>query len=365
MLIWGTGFDAMKLGNNQASQFAQLGWYGLPGGPLAAAMRIITPGRFGTEQCLNMVNSNVSGLLTQASKLFPDGHTFNTGFAGIALYVPSGEDANSQPFIGFGRTGDALICAVFKTFGQIELWRVRPGYPGATLLATSNPGSYLTDTWNYIEIGGLLANTTAGHFKVRVNTVDVISVVSTQTSPTASAANSFMIGYARDNPTGVGGQGALFDDCYVCDSTTAANNTFLGNIRARALIPAGPGSSTDWTPFGAATNWQAALNQSVDDTKYDYTGTVNDLDLYVVTPILATPQIFGVQLTGFYRQDAATQRSAANALKSGATTTQGADFFMGANYAAQTDMYEEDPNTSLPWVYTDVNLIEIGPKVTS
>lgn len=363
MLIWGTGFNGMKVANNQAAAFAQLGWYGLPGGPLPASMDIVTGGRFGSN-CLALRNSNVSGLETQASKLFPGALAVTTVYEGLALYIPAGEDANSQPFIGVGLTGVCEICAVFKTFGQIELWRSRPGKAGATLLATSPPGSYLTNTWNYIEIGGLLSLTSTGHFKVRVNTIDVINLIATQTS-LSTTANSLMIGYARDNPTGVGGQGALWGAIYAADDTGALNNTFLGNIDVPALFPAGPGSSTMWGHTGAASNWQAALNVNIDDTKYVFTPTVNDLDQYTITPLINSPQIFGVQVTGFYRQDAATQRSAANVITSGGTQAQGDDFYMGGNYAAQTDLWEEDPDTSLPWVYTAVNLLEIGPKVTS
>lgn len=363
MLIWGTGFNGMKVANNQAAAFAQLGWYGLPGGPLSASMNILSTGRFGSN-CLNMVNSNVSGLETQASYLFKGAYQFGEGFTGMALYVPSGEDTNSQPFFGFGMTGVCQVCAVFKAFGVIELWRGRPGKAGATLLATSPAGSYLTNTWNYVELGGLLAISAAGYFKVRVNTVEVISVVSTHTS-IGVTCNSWMYGYARDNPTGVGGGGALLCAVYVTDTAGVDNTSWLGNVDVPSQMPAGAGSSTDWSVTGAASNWQGASNQNIDDTKYVYTPTINDLDQYTITPLLNAPAVFGVQVTGFYRQDAATQRSAANVITSGGTQDQGADFFMGGNYAAQTDMWERDPDTALPWIYTAVNTLEIGPKVTS
>lgn len=365
MLIWGTGYDAMKVGNNQASFFAELGWYGLPGGAAPGAMRVQTNGRF-SGQCLAMDNSSVTSTLTQASKLLPAGKQFTTFYEGVAQYIPANAADINHPFIGVGRTGVCQLSVVFKDFGQIELWQGRTGFVGAVLLATSDPGSFLEDTWNYIEIGGLLSAVTSGHIIVKVNTVPVISVVSSITNASGQPGNSFMVGYAKAGGVGAGAIGILWDDVYFCDETGTENNTFLGNTRAPALVPAAPGSSTMFTPVPAMTpNWQAASNKDVDDSSYVYSPNIGDLDLYKLGPLLNSPQVFGVQISGAYRQDDATQRSAANVIKSGGTTVVGPDFFMGANYAFQTDMYEDDPATTVPWVYSAVNLIEIGPKVTS
>jgi hypothetical protein len=130
-------------------------------------------------------------------------------------------------------------------------------------------------------------------------------------------------------------------------------------------VPNAAGASTDWTPFGAATNWEAASNADIDDTKYVYGTTPGDYDLYEVTPLINTPTVFGVQVTGYYRQDDATQRSVKNVIYSGTTLDEGIEYFTNADYAATTDMWEEDPDTNDPWLYADVNNVQIGPKVES
>lgn len=365
MLLWGTGFDLMKLSTNASAAFAQLGWYGLPGGPAPAKMRILnTNTAFGYGNALEMDNTSVASEQTQASYLLKNGVTATEWRQGARMYVPSGQNY-MKPFIGIGKTGTCLMSVMFSDFGQIELWLGRPHKSLGTLLATSDPGTYLEDTWNYLELGGLLINTTAGYVTVRLNTVEVIAVVSTITSAGSFSLDSFMVGFGEDSTIGVTTTGVLWDDMYIVDTSGPDNNDWLGNIRVQGLVPDAPGASTDWTPFGAATNWQAASNTDIDDTKYVFSGTATDHDLYNVTPLINTPQVFGVQITGFYRQDDATQRSVANTIQSNGVDAEGVEFFTPGNYAAATDMWESDPDTSDPWLYPAVNLLQIGPLVKS
>lgn len=366
MLIWGTGMGGMVLSSNARAAFAQLGWYGLPGGPAPAAMRVLNTNPYGGNT-LELDGSSVSGNQTQASKLLPNGATAQTFFIGARMYVPSGMGLLLGPGIAVGHTGTMQLSLAMRDFGQIELWQGRKHYSGAVLLATSDPGAYLEDTWNYIELSGFLSNTSAGHAEVRVNTKVVISVVSAITNLVAAnaPANSYMVFEQEDPGAGFSFSNCQWTDCYFNDDQGGKNNSYIGNVRVPALITAGAGASTQFTPFGAGTNWQAAQNTAIDDTKYVFDITVGDLDLYTITPLLNSPAIFGVQVTGFYRQDDATQRSAANVILSNATQAQGNDFFMGANYAAQTDMFENDPDTGTTWLYTAVNAMQMGPKVTS
>lgn len=364
-LRWGTGADLMVVSSNADDAFAQLGWYGLPTDPAGSNMRVTTPGRFNYGNAIAMDNSSTSGGNTvQASYLLKHGVTFNEFYTGAAMYVPAGE-AYQKPFLGVARTGVAKITAMFTTFGQIELWLGRPHDVGATLLATSNPGDYFNDVWLYFEVGGTLKTDATGEIIVRVNTEEVIHVVATVTNPSGTLGNSVMIGYGEESSVGSGNTGQRWDDMYMCDGLGTDNNTFLGNIRVQGLRPNAAGASTDFTPFGAVTNWQAANNTAIDDTKYVYSIAPGDYDLYEIEALVNTPQVFGVQVTGFYRQDDATQRSVKNVIFSGATLDAGAQYFTNAVYTATTDMWEEDPNTTNPWLYPDVNNLQIGPKVES
>lgn len=364
-LLWGTGLDLMKLSTDASPAFAQLGWYGLPGGPAPARMRVVnTNTAFGYGNALEMDNNSVADEQTQASYLLKYGKIATEWRQGARMYVPSGQNY-MKPFIGIGNTGVCLMSAMFSSFGQIELWLGRPHKALGTLLATSEPGAYLEDAWNYFELGGLLTNTSGGYVTVRLNTVQVISVVSTITQPTGLPLNSYMVGFGEDAVSGTTTTNVLWDDMYINDTSGPDNNSWLGNTRVQGLVPDGAGASTQWTPFGAATNWEAASNPDINDTKYVFDGTPTHHDLYTITPLVNTPQVFGVQVTGFYRQDDATQRSVANTIQSNSVDAEGGEFFTPANYAASTDMWEQDPDTDDPWLYPAVNNLQIGPLVKS
>lgn len=367
MLRWGTGFDGMKTGNDRRDSFSQLGWYGLPGGANPGGMDVGPDYARFSGKGMHMGNSNTTNQM-QANYLVKSAGsvvTFTEFYQGAAMYMTSATNY-SGPFIGMSNTGTCLFSVLLMGFGQIELWRSRPNYANELLWATSEPGSFTEETWNYIEVGGLLIDDVSGWITVRVNTVPVIQLVSTITDPAGLGANSYILGYGHQNVTGQGNTDAYWDDLYVCDAVgSAPNNTFLGNTRVQALLPNAAGDSTDFTPVGAATNWEAAGNEDIDDTMYNFSAVNGDYDLYNMTPLINTPQVFGVQVSIAYRQDDATQRSVKNVIKSGATEVEGTEFFTAGNYTFSTDMFETDPDTTVAWLYPAVNLVQIGPKVES
>jgi hypothetical protein len=96
-----------------------------------------------------------------------------------------------------------------------------------------------------------------------------------------------------------------------------------------------------------------------------YSGVPGDFDLYLIDPLINSPYVFGVQVKGAVRQDDATQRFYRNTLLSDMTQVYGATYATDSNYSFVIDMFEENPDTMLPWLDTEVNAIEIGPEVES
>lgn len=351
--------------SNAKAAFSKWGWYGLPGGPNPAAVEIVTPGRFGGK-ALEMGSSSVASGDTQMSYLLPESYSGDVWFQGAAMYTSSAHDYLKQ-FLGIGFNGVCLFCLAMADFGVIELWRGRP-YFGGTKIAQSAGGTYYFDTWNYLELGGLIVNSTAGYITVRLNTVPVIQLVSTNTNPTGllPAFNSVMVGFLEDIGVGGGDTDCKWDDMYLTDDAGTLNNSWLGNVRCQAQVAASNATPITWTPFPALTpNWQAASNTAIDDTTYVFTNTISNTDLYNVTPIVSAPEIFGVSVRGAYRQTDATQRSVANVLESNGTLVEGHEFFTPGTYAFSSDIFETDPDTGLAWLYTAVNLIKIGPRLKS
>jgi hypothetical protein len=365
VLKFATGFDWMvTTGTSSANAaFSQWGWYGLPE-LTHGVLQVRDTGRFGGK-CLSISNSSTSNERTQASYLIPHGYSHDIWFQGAAMYVPA-DYAFTKPFIGIGNTGTALMTASFSTFGTVELWLGRYNKPLGQLLAVSAAGVYYNNAWNYLEMGGLLIDDTSGYVEVRVNTVPVISIVSTNTGPVLQAFNSYMVGYQEDVGLGQSQTDVLWDDLYLTDNQGSYNTSYLGNVRVQTQVPASNSSSISWSAFPALTpNWEAASNEDIDDTSYVYSSIVDDYDLYNITPILNSPQVFGITVRGAYRQTDATQRSVANLIESGSDQAEGTEFFTPSTFSFSSDVFETDPATDIPWVYTDINLLKIGPKLKS
>lgn len=368
MFRWGTGFDFLNDGAAQA-QLSRLSWYDFPAGPAPASLTISPSGRFSGSKALRLgagINSN-----SRVTKLI-NGADFSEFYVGAAAFIQSASLDVILPAIGVSYNSTTKLQVQFDNFGQVKLYDGRgnggAGYePAGTLLATSSSLSYQNDSWLFVEIGGLLSLTTSGWCTVRINTVPVIELVDTATSSVDPICNGMKLTNNGIPGAGFSSDGPFWDDIYVNDNQGSKNNSFNGNTRVQVLLPAGVGDSTQWTPEpNTDPNWEAASNTLVDNTSYVYSSTPGDSDLYEVTPLLNSPEIFAVSVLGAYLQDDATQRSVKNLIKSGTTTEEGAEYFTNSTYSfTQPDIYEDDPDTATTWTYTDVNLIQIGPKLES
>ena len=246
----------------------------------------------------------------------------------------------------------------FLPFGVVQAWR---GFPwSGALLASSEIGAFDAGAWFYAELKTVI-DPMAGTVEVRVNTVPVNTLVAANTQASGRAlSDGIVLGCVLFND---GYTAYAMDDLYVCDLAGGVNDDFLGNARVQALLAAGPGSLTDFTPNGALANWQCVLDETLSDTVYVSDPTVGDGDLYAVAPLVNNPTVFGVQVKGAYRQTDATQRFVKNQLKASGTLARGASSATYQTYAFFADIWELNPGTGLAFTGAQVNAAEVGPYI--
>lgn len=127
------------------------------------------------------------------------------------------------------------------------------------------------------------------------------------------------------------------------------------------------GATTNFTP-STGTNHAALVDESPpnDDTDYNQSSNVGDLDLYEITDMAHTPaSIFGVQINLNAKKDDAGTRSIAGVVRSGGTNYEGGAQALSTSYAYYLDVRETDPDTSAPWTKTGVDNAQFGIKVTA
>lgn len=255
----------------------------------------------------------------------------------------------------------------FDSNGAIWVYGINSGTD--VLLAKTYSNAFNPGAWFFFEMKwDLGSSTTTGTLEIRVNTETVLSLSAadlingTLIAPaTLRGFDMMMVGTVRFAPLPFN-----IDDFYFLTTDGALNNNFLGNVRAKYLALTGNSTPLNFLIGGtapAATNWQSSLNTALDDTKYVYSPTAGDQDLYTIDPNLNTPFVHGLELSGAFRQDDATQRFVANTIKSGAANGTGATHAVNQSYYFYNDVFELDPATGVQFTGAGANALKVGPKV--
>ena len=296
-----------------------------------------TGGRFGGGCCVlgptYPYNGSVSKTLDAQA----------TWYVGAAFLTPSGT------LIALLDGGSSQISVATVTGGHLAVYR------GATLLATG--ATVLSSgVWYYVELGATI-NSSTGSYTLKINGVTELTASGVNTQSTGNAsANTIQIGSMSNS--------AKVDDLYVCDGQGSVNNTFLGDVRVQALLPASDGGETQWTPSAGTTHYSLVDEVPPDgDTSYVYSSTAGQVDVYGMSAIAAsTGTVKGVQWLAYARKDDAGTRTIAPLIRISSTDYAGSDQNIGTSYTYYLQVYEEDPSTSAAWTIAGVNAAEMGIK---
>lgn len=318
------------------------------------------PGRFGVGNSV-WLGSNFNSFQA-IDRRFDDsdtviiGHAFNADFSTLLT--------GGQIGVYDSEGASYLQCGV--SFDQNGVLRVFRGTGGTgsnlgTIVATSHSGVYHPQEWNYLEIK-VKVHATAGIVEVRLNTVVVISYV----GPTTNPNNAPILGlpHGWDCMSYLGWSNLKYDDRYILVVDGTGNNDYLGNVRVNTQLTVGAGDLTQMLVTGASANWDAVNEFVLTDTEYVHSPTVGNADLYTMNPNATSQNIFGVQITGAWKQDDATQMRGQNIIKTGGTVYFGAtDKYLAQTYRYYHDMWELNPNTGVGWTAADLNAIQAGQKL--
>lgn len=233
----------------------------------------------------------------------------------------------------------------------------------STVLAISPPNTVNTNAWNYFDFRFQYDATNNGRMRIRVNTDLMIDYTGPLGTGGVGSWNS--LGWYNTGTSGNSGSGnyMAWDDLYVLTTTGSNDNDYLGNVRVRLQQPSAPGDITGLVPTGAPTNWQAQINPSLDPGIYDSTATVGNYDLYKLQANAGSRNIYGIQTRGCYFQDNATQLKGGTIIKTGGTEYDSSEHSLSSTYDTYYDIWEINPQTSLPWTAADLNALQSGPKL--
>ena len=314
-------------------------------------------GRFGFGMALQM------GGLTYGPTAYvvplPGNPHLTTGFFGFAMMVPA-TGTGARVAIGFydAVKNNFQLSVGFEANGVLRVYR------GQTEIAASEANAFQAGEWFHCEMKPTI-DPAAGALEVRINTVPKVQLVGANTQNTTNAYFDSVFFGGFDQSVGT----FTIDDVFFNDATGAANNTWSGNLRVKTQFMIGNGATDQFTIGGtnpAATNWQSVLNQTLDDTKYTYSATIGNSDLYTPNPNLNAPAVRAVQVRAALRQDDATQRSSKLLLRIGTTIYTGSiEHFTNQTFTFYKQRWDQSPATAVSFTGAEVNGLQAGLTVQS
>ncbi len=150
----------------------------------------------------------------------------------------------------------------------------------------------------------------------------------------------------------------------VTATTTTTPSQFFTKDEILAMFA--DGGTITWTPL-SGTNFSNVQDRIVNDSKYNFTPNIGDIDTYQYATVPAGT-IKGAQFTIRLEKDSGGDATAKiNYFDGTATTlTPGAEFAPSDSFPAFfRDPWRKSIFTGLDWTTAELNAMRVGPKRTS
>jgi hypothetical protein len=347
-LLWTDGFDAYgtTVGNTV------VGTIQMYGGNENAANFSVRAGRI-AQKSIELRSS--SGNCSLSTPSLGNIATAVVGFAFQAAFART-----NTLIVVFREDGDSTqgMNLLLNTDGSIAVRR------NTTTLFTTAANVIVADAWHYIEFK-VTVHSSAGAYELKVDGVSLTSASGVNTR--GGATNNYFNTIRLQGVSGVvAGRGHWFDDFYICDSSGAVNNDFLGDRRVITIFPDSAGDTTQFTP-DSGSNY-ARVNEQTNgydsDTSYVEDATTGHRDIYNFDAIANLAVVNGIQQNVICRKTDATDFTIKLTSKTGATVSVGSGINVGStSYLGKTRIQETDPDTVSAWTDTGLSAAQFGYDV--
>jgi hypothetical protein len=153
------------------------------------------------------------------------------------------------------------------------------------------------------------------------------------------------------------------DDVVINDASGSANNDFPGNTQVEARFPSAVGAHAEFTPAGAAANWDCVNDVVPDDTATYVTSqaaSVKDVH-QTQNAQLSNGVVKGLQTLIYAAKTGSTTFQIQRIIRPGSTNHFGPiQHNIQSVYDYYREISEENPDTSNPWTLSEFNAAQFG-----
>lgn len=283
--------------------------------------------------------------------------TVIVGWAIKLTTLPTG--GNIGELIRINDGGTTQVSLGISSTGLLQFYRSTPtsnpiGSSGSTVLAAN--------VWHFLEVS-VTINASTGDAKCWLDGVQVIN--SSSNLNTRQSANTQATAFVIGNISG--SIITTADDLYCFDGTGGSLNTNLGDRRIITIMPNGAGSNTQFTPTGAASNWQCVDEiPANDNTDYVADSVVNDRDSYAYEDVSINGNAdFVVPIAKISKDDAGSHTVQLSVTDTG-NDAFSSSIAVPSSYAyVDGGAFTTSPNGAAAWSQTVINRTEFGIKIIS
>lgn len=245
-----------------------------------------------------------------------------------------------------------------SSLGELVVYRASGASAGTELGRTATNVIH-ENAWHFLKIYMVISDT-VGEVIIRIdNNVELtLSGQDTKNHASLSTVDQVIYGTLAAGGSAVN-QTGQWDDCYISDGDILPEGTlFCSNPTGDAVA--------GFTRSTGATNYGTVDEDPVSTADYNESAVIGTADLFDMEDLASTPKtIMAVILTAVARKTDAGDRALGLRVKSGATTSEGPDNWLGTSSLHYDRILYTDPNTGVAWTAAAVNALQAGYKVNA
>lgn len=309
-------------------------------------------------------STNGKGTSLGTSAWFRTNFPLNPGPTFLPMFSASFPNLSgnaNQAIMTVEDSGTTQISLAFDALGRLQFYRGNP----TTNAIGPNSGAYVLQPGVYhrYEVKFKIDNG-AGTVELRIDG-NATPVIIASGLITRATANNFFNSIRLGDVSGANWNGSLWSDVIFLDDTGGSLNTFLGDRKLLTAMPASAGDFTQFTPHGAATNWQSTNEIPPNgDTSYVDDGTIGDRDDYGVQALAFSGNADFAVVYSRIRKDDVNPHTIQQNVRSSGVDAFSADISVPSSYIYAFTVFENDPNTGVHFTQAGQNAMQIGRKIT-
>lgn len=266
-----------------------------------------------------------------------------------------GTDDGAGDIIRF-KDSATTVCLILLLNSITSKLEVHLGEYNGTLLASGNTAFVRGET-RLIEIAYTPLNS-GGTITVKMDGVQELTYTG---DTTAGLENISIIHFGDIGGNSGRGVEMCLDDVVVDDIN------WIGNTYIQKGQVSGAGTTTQFTPSGAVSNYECVDEIPYSDTDFNYSNTIGHIDSFAISPMTgAVSDIKSVQLEARISYEGTpTPTHVQLGVRSGGTDYFDTDISPALSFGKTLKILELNPNGNVAWTEETVNSMEIGYKVTA